>query len=469
MRRTGTLSLLLLALGCVGPNPTLRAALDRELACFDAAAVEVAAVVVDCATGERLYARSATRLLRPASTLKLLPTAALAKRQHDREMATELRGEVTADGTKVTLVGAGDAFLTTDELRQLVARLLAAGLVPSERVQVVVVDPLLGSDRFGEGWMWDDEPSSFMPSLSAAPIDGGCVTVVVARDANGHLTASLQPTAGDLELRIEPSSTRSATVPELRVTRGRYQDAAVVRISGDLHHDAVQRERITVPDPARHTAQVLAYLLREAGLARGEVSVAVIAQPPVGEPTARVVMARPVLSALAITNKSSDNLGAELLLRHLGAGPTQCLDAASFARGMAILRDDIAALGLQPAGFRLADGSGVSHYNLVSAELLARLLVAMQQLGGDARRAFVASLPIAGQDGTLAQRMRNSPAAGRVRAKTGTVSGVSNLAGYVETQSGRTLAVVLMMQNFVGDAQPWRDLQDRVCALLSAW
>ena len=132
------------------------------------------------------------------------------------------------------------------------------------------------------------------------------------------------------------------------------------------------------------------------------------------------------------------------------------------------LAADLESLGVEPDGYRVSDGSGVSHYNLVSADLLVRILVDMHRLGGAGGQLFRASLPIAGVDGTLQGRMKGTAAEGRVFAKTGTISAVSNLAGYIDTRSGRRLAFAVLCQNFVGSARPWRALQDRICALLAA-
>jgi D-alanyl-D-alanine carboxypeptidase/D-alanyl-D-alanine-endopeptidase (penicillin-binding protein 4) len=439
---------------------------DNHLYRFEVHPVQVAAVIVDCNTGERLYEREASRLLRPASTMKLLPTAAIARRQPDGVIETVLVGQpAAADApTTVTLVGAGDPFLSTDELRLLVGQLAAAGQAPSDRVRVVVVDPLLGTDRFGEGWMWDDEPSSFMPPLSAAPIDGACVTVVAARGADGRLAATLSPVAGDLQLVVEHRSAAKGSAPSLKVSRGTYREATKVSVVGDVAPSKKVQRRISVPDPARHTGHVLAHLLRGQGLATGEVEIDVVASAPAKGEGLRVAMGRSIRDALAATNKPSDNLGAELLLRRLGANAADgTLDAGSLARGLDVVREDLRQLGFNPDMYRLADGSGVSHYNLVSADMLIAELVSMYNLGGAPFEAFLASLPIAGVDGTLAKRFLETPAAGRVRAKTGTISGVSNLAGYVETKSGRTLAFVVLVQNFVGSAQMWRELQEILC------
>src|SRR5690606_7946245 len=128
------------------------------------------------------------------------------------------------------------------------------------------------------------------------------------------------------------------------------------------------------------------------------------------------------------------------------------LGAESVDVGLETLREDVRQLGLDPDVYRLSDGSGMSHYTLVSAELLVATLVDMHRNGGPGLEVFERSLPIAGVDGTLASRMRGTPAEGRVRAKTGTISGVSGLAGYVTTASGRRLAFAILVQNFVGPA-----------------
>ena len=91
----------------------------------------------------------------------------------------------------------------------------------------------------------------------------------------------------------------------------------------------------------------------------------------------------------------------------------------------------------------------------------------MHRSGGRGFEIFESSLPVAGVDGTLARRMRGTAAEGRVHAKTGTISGVSNLAGYVTTTSGRHLAFAIMVQNYVGSSAPWRELQDSFCVQLA--
>ena len=442
-----------LAFGCAAPRTSPVLAPIEALPGWDDPAVAVAALAIDLYTGEQLVARDAARLLRPASTQKLLTTAAVCR----RAPAQSIRTHLAVEAGVATLIGGGDPLLQHRDLAALAAAALRAGVAPIHSVHVV--DPLFGAPRFGEGWMWDDEPSAFMPAISGITVDGGCVTVAVRSGSDG-LVAALSPVAGALSLAVVPGPGR------LSVERGRYREAHAVTVAGQLRRGEAVERRITVPDPAEYTGWALIAALESSGLMAPERAAAppVVRGPSEADGRLPIVASveRPLREVLLRTNKDSDNLCAELLLRHAGGAPL------SAERGLAALEADCAALGFDPSRFRLSDGSGVSHYTLVSAELLLATLVDMHEAGGAAHELFRESLPIAGVDGTLATRMRGTPAEGRVRAKTGTISGVSNLAGYIDTVSGRRLAFVVLVQNFVGPAGRWRALQDEFCAVLAA-
>ncbi|MBD3292886.1 MAG: D-alanyl-D-alanine carboxypeptidase/D-alanyl-D-alanine-endopeptidase [Armatimonadia bacterium] len=120
--------------------------------------------------------------------------------------------------------------------------------------------------------------------------------------------------------------------------------------------------------------------------------------------------------------------------------------------------------GLHLQGTCWADGSGLSRRDMMSAEVIVGLLEAMD--GSQYRQEFITALPIAGVDGTLRRRMRGGPAQGRVRAKTGTLTGVSALSGYAETDGGERLTFAMVMNGFACDKERVRRIQDEVCAAL---
>ena len=431
------------------------------LAVHDDHPVEVCALAVDLDTGEVLLSRAARRLCRPASTMKLLTTSSVCRRQLDRSFRTRVVSD-GAPGGQLTFVGSGDPLLTAGDIRRMAAALVSQG-VAEVQGPIRVVDPLRDAPRWGEGWMWDDEPSSFQPLLSGAIVDRGCVTVAMRGGASG-LQASLQPVAGALQLAV------AAPAGSVRATRGRYRDADRVVVRGGLPEGVASERRLSVPDPARFVGYVLADALRAEG---ADVSAAVRVEVLGGREVPAGVEAwcdRPLAEVVVETNKVSDNLGAELLLRDLGRVSELHrveLGVESETIGRMTVQADLEALGVGPGEVRGSDGSGVSHYNLVSADLLVRLLVDMHERGGPGYALFRSSLPVAGVDGTLKGRMNGTAAEARVFAKTGTISAVSNLAGYVDTRSGRRLAFAILCQNFVGSAKPWRALQDQVCAALA--
>jgi D-alanyl-D-alanine carboxypeptidase/D-alanyl-D-alanine-endopeptidase (penicillin-binding protein 4) len=142
----------------------------------------------------------------------------------------------------------------------------------------------------------------------------------------------------------------------------------------------------------------------------------------------------------------SQNLYAETMLRTLGGA------AGTATAGRAALLDSLARWGIEPSTVSIADGSGLSRYNLITCEALVTVLARMyadERLRG----AFEASLPVAGRDGTLGDRMRGTPAEGNARAKTGGMSGVRGLTGYVRSAVGEPLAFAVLVNNFTTPAE----------------
>jgi D-alanyl-D-alanine carboxypeptidase/D-alanyl-D-alanine-endopeptidase (penicillin-binding protein 4) len=135
--------------------------------------------------------------------------------------------------------------------------------------------------------------------------------------------------------------------------------------------------------------------------------------------------------------------------------------------GVQFIKMMIDSIGLNSADYRIVDGSGVSHYNVVSAELLTNTLKYFYDKKPELYKILYKSFPIAGVDGTLENRMRKTVAANNVHAKTGTLTGVSCISGYVTTQRNHTLAFSIMMQNFVGSSSKAREFQDVICKILA--
>lgn len=165
---------------------------------------------------------------------------------------------------------------------------------------------------------------------------------------------------------------------------------------------------------------------------------------------------------LAQMLKESDNFYAESLFMHLGALHSQ--RGSTRERAAAVVDSLAQASGIDASALCVADGSGLSLYNYLTPQFLTSLLT-MAHARAQVFEALVPALPIAGVDGTLKKRMLHTPAQGRVWAKTGSVSGVSSLAGYARTADGRLLAFAILNHGVARQAHA-RAFQDKICLLM---
>ena len=216
-----------------------------------------------------------------------------------------------------------------------------------------------------------------------------------------------------------------------------------------------------VEDRALACGTVLKEMLQREGIVvNGEVSDGKV---PLGAVVIATHLSPPLADILKLMNKPSDNAIAELIFKTLGAEVKG--EPGTWQKGRQVIGEFLKEIG---EAFRVVDGSGLSRYNLVTTELLVDLLVFVYndfELMPD----YVASLPIAGVDGTLKNRMKGMRAEKMLRAKTGTLSGVSALAGYTVTANGEVLAFSILISHYAGPAAPARRIQDTIGNCLTRW
>jgi D-alanyl-D-alanine carboxypeptidase/D-alanyl-D-alanine-endopeptidase (penicillin-binding protein 4) len=224
-----------------------------------------------------------------------------------------------------------------------------------------------------------------------------------------------------------------------------------------------------VLDPLRYFEAALTQVLREAGIAvLGQASPSSPPAVPAGSTAATaadtlfVWQSAPLRDILPTLLKPSQNQIAETLLRTLGG---QTRNVASVDSGRAAVRATLQGFGIADDAYVIADGSGLSRYDYVAPEALARILLGM------ARRPdfdlFYQALPIAGVDGTIAGRMRGTAAANNVHAKTGSIANVRSLSGYVTTADGEKLVFVMIANHFSVPRRVVEVVQDRVLERLA--
>ncbi|MCC7494288.1 MAG: D-alanyl-D-alanine carboxypeptidase/D-alanyl-D-alanine-endopeptidase [Fimbriimonadaceae bacterium] len=412
-----------------------------------------------------LFAVQADKLLAPASTLKCYTVAAAldALGAEHTFVTRVLASAAPAAGAveELYLVGGGDPSLGRPQLGALAAAVAAAGV---QRIGRVIVVDSRYRDRFGYGWTVDDLPWYYAAECSALTLDRNHVDVTVTPGAQAGEPAKVTCNPPSSYLQVDSTVTTVAAGQATAVDFDRPPGGRQFVLRGQIASDqkAGRSEGMAVPEVELYAATVFAEVLQQRGV--------LVAAPAARgtAPATAVELARqvsPPLSQLIVRLlKSSDNLYAELLLRELGVATA---GAGTASGGLHGVRAFLQAHEVDATRCRLADGSGLSRYNLVSARVTAGVLRAMA-LHRD-REAFFAALPIAGVDGTLGYRFKGTPAERNVRAKTGSYSNHSALAGYVTTAGGDLLVASTVVNHATAAPAELRAVQDKLFVALAGW
>jgi D-alanyl-D-alanine carboxypeptidase/D-alanyl-D-alanine-endopeptidase (penicillin-binding protein 4) len=425
-------------------------------------------LVVDRASGAELFAKHPERALAPASTQKLLTgLAALDAFGSGHHFQTEVfaPAQPDANGAVASLaVRGGDPAMTGEQWWRLASDLRALG-IREITGDVALDDSLFDAERWHPSWQPVSARAYHAP-IGAISANYGAFRVVVSPGAELGAPARVvvDPPLAYFPLLGEVRTSRPGSGAALTVERGRVPDGSAERVSVSgsiaLGADRVEVWR-SVVDPTAYAAAVFRQQLEAAGIrVGGRVQAGSI---PAGEALLYTFDGLPLRTTADLLLKYSNNFIAEALLKHLGR-----LDSSapgSWANGAAALRARLGALGLPLDGCTLVDGSGLSRDNRVSAQLLVAALRHADQsfaIGPD----LLAGLPIAAEDGTL--RKRADAARGQVRAKTGTLDGVTSLAGWARTASGRELIFAVISNGHRhGDVEAIAAIDDFAAALVS--
>jgi D-alanyl-D-alanine carboxypeptidase/D-alanyl-D-alanine-endopeptidase (penicillin-binding protein 4) len=423
----------------------------------------------------------------------LTASAALAVLGPNYRFATQLLVDNVdaATGTARTLYirGSGDPTLEVGDLAALASALKQAG-VGQITGEIVIDDTDFDAVPWAQGWMWDDLESSFSAPVWGLNVAGNAMALwlmpgsiknaparllqvpeapgyvfisntgvtTAAKGPNALKVSAQEPDAGVVGPPV-PSGAPPATGPVVvALTQGQE-----ISVTGTVGLDSPAKlKAFAIRDPVAWAGALLRAELRKAGvqapvaLRRGPVS------------TTAVPVALHESAALGVLLpqfvKASNNHAMECVLKRVSVAAYGA--PGTFAGGTQAVRRYLSdTLGLPSLGMNLVDGSGASRYNLLTPAQLTRAICAQAQafaLGPE----FMASLPVAGLDGTLARRFVGSPLQGRVRAKTGTMTGISSLAGLMEADDGDILCFAIMMDGALGHGEALRRLQDGIVTLV---
>ena len=434
---------------------------DRLGAIFDTTDVNAlwAVKVVSLDTGQTIFERNPRLLVMPASTMKVVTLAVAAERLGwDARFTTRL--ETTAsieDGVlRGDLIVTGDGDPTIGErddapsvLDEWAGRLAMLGVTRVDG-RLIGDDDALPDQALGAGWAWDDLAFGYATAVGALQFHEGAAQVVISPGPRPETPATM---------RIEPASTDLVLTGQVWTT-GPETPAAVfsrrrpfsrtLEVTGNVPRTGRDYVRtVSIDNPTRALLLAFQEALGRFGIAvsGGVADIDDVADTPVGPRRLLHLHESAPLREIGIRlMKVSQNLIAETLRARIGlASDVPDVDPLAAAHGAS--ERTLAAWGVPVEDVILADGSGLSRYDFLTADALVAVLRHMAQELRHAA-AFEATLPILGVDGTLERRLRGSRAADRVRAKTGSMSNVRALAGYVTTIAGERLAFAVVANNF---------------------
>jgi serine-type D-Ala-D-Ala carboxypeptidase/endopeptidase (penicillin-binding protein 4) len=492
------------ALGTPGKPATLAELQSRIAALLDQPKFASArwGVRIITTDGGVIFERDVDKSFMPASNMKLYTSAAaLDAFGPDFKIKTSVYATRPAGKNGVLrgdliLYGRGDPNLSprfdTDDpdrydklkpadtitaIERLADQIKAAG-IKTVAGNLIGDDSFFAGDLLGPGWEWDDAQFYYGAEVSALTVNDNSVTftVTAATRAGAPPSIKVQPQTGYLKI---VNNARTAPDGQTRIGVNRPLNSNTVEFFGSIPRGGEFKVDIAAHDPARFAAELLKEALARRGVrVRGKVerydAVARVAKPLDESKSAEVagVESQPLSEMIKVINKQSQNLHAELMLRQLGTRHADCRSLDDYGRpkatadfGAEIRRQFLQKAGIEVAPLSLRDGSGLARQDLVTPRSTARLLEFM--LTHPQSKTWLESLTVAGVDGTLARRMRNSAAADNLRGKTGTLTYVNSLSGYIKTRRGQPLILSIMSNNYTGPGRETTGVMDQICVMLA--
>jgi D-alanyl-D-alanine carboxypeptidase/D-alanyl-D-alanine-endopeptidase (penicillin-binding protein 4) len=411
--------------------------------------------------GERLFQLEPGRLMMPASNMKIFTAAAAAEiLGWDYRFTTTLETTASVAGgvLKGDLIvrGDGDPTINAREgraatvLAEWVSALRAAGIEEIDG-RIIGDDQRFDDEGIGPGWAWDYLQYGYAAPVGALEFNENQATLTVqpGADAGGGAIVMLSPGAG---LRL---ISRVTTIPaggESEISYRRRIDEPILEVSGTIATTSPPITRsVAVVNPTLFFVESLKQVLGERGIrvTGRAVDLDDVAPELMGASLERRVLAKtespPLRDIATVLMKVSQNLYAETLAKAIGAARG---GLGTYEGGLAAIRTQLRAWGVPGDAYVIADGSGLSRYNYVSAAAVVEVLERMYR-DPKHKDAFLATLPIAGKDGSLSSRMGRTRAEGNAIAKTGSIANVRSLSGYVRSRDGEMLVFSILANDFV--------------------
>ncbi|MEG3926390.1 D-alanyl-D-alanine carboxypeptidase/D-alanyl-D-alanine-endopeptidase [Microcoleus sp. T3B2] len=420
-----------------------------------------------------LYSRDAQKYFIPASNAKLLTTAAaLQKLGADFRIKTSV---YSGENGSLYVAGRGDPSIAEAQLKSLAQQLKQRGISQ--------VNQLIGDDSYFQGsavnpnWEWEDAQAGYGAPINSLIFNQNAIDLLLSPQAIGQ---PLKVTFAEPKLanqwQLQNNTVTVAQNESEFIEVGREFDRPIIRLSGQLKVGGEPESAyVAVVNPANNFLQQFQQVLAAEGIPVKQALVA-SASRNLNQELA-TVESPPLAELVRETNRESNNLYAEVLLRLLGkvtdkmpvpqtlTGKMPVPQEDTGEMGLKELKTVLTQLGVNPNSYRLADGSGLSRHNLITPEALVETLRFMAN--SPAASIYRQSLPIAGESGTLKNRFNVTPNRVIMQAKTGTMSGVSALSGYIEVPNYEPLVFSIIVNQSDLSTAKMRSATDEIVLLLN--
>lgn len=407
---------------------------------------------------ESLYARNPARLFIPASNTKIITSVvALLRLGPDYAFHTLLLTDGTVlDGTlkgNLIIAGFGDPTITVETpdedpletFRHWASVLKAAG-IRKITGDIIGDGSSFEKNMLGQGWAWDDLSEGYAAPISALQFNGNRLWLEITprRKTGVAPSIKLKPLPNYWIIENQMITKKGADETRIEIDRRQTDESIIVRGS-ILENTAEKTRAVAVFDPIHYYLSALKHVLAAENI---DVLTCGIRETRDTDPQSLSLLythtSPPLSEIMKPLLKDSLNLYAETLTRTLGMELNR---SGSFSAGKEIVEETLGRMAIDKNRYSYADGSGLSRRNLASAEMLVRILRSIYR--NPHFPFFYDALAIAGQDGTLESRMKGSKAENNVHAKTGSLSHVSSISGYIKTMDGEMLAFSMIANNFL--------------------
>ena len=455
----------------VFPQSSIQEKLDKILSNSFFESTLAAVDVYDLTGKEIIYQKNNRYLLHPASNMKILTSAAglvFLGPDYNFETTFYYKGDIddgVLDGD-LYVVGGFDPAFSIQDLDYFIDAIDSLGI---KKIKGNIFADVSRMDTmyWGEGWMWDDDPSTDSPYLSSLNINYNSVNVFLLGTEPGRKAQIiLNPYSKYFNVYNEAVTVSPDEDNSYSITRDWMNKKNTVVAKGKVKKGRMitgdeEPQSLNVFRPDLYFLTLFKETLQRKGIkVEGKSDNFWLPYDAIYLRT----ISRPFAEIIIPLDKKSINLIAEMVLYALAE--KYYGKPATAKNGIKVINNFISLIGMSPEKYNLVDGSGLSHYNLVSAELILEVLKYMYYSEPGLYKVLVESFPIAGVDGTLAKRMNGTSAENNVKAKTGTITGVSALSGYITSQSGRLIAFSILIENFARGTSTARNFQDEICKIL---